>query len=127
LDKKLGLLLHNFKNLISISISFRILDATSIIPSLLFKHLHTSHKPSKQRTRMRTSSILFVLSATCASARVIPSFLLSTATKPGVISRTADESIIIRRQESSVIRDIRETMAPGRVRIDDIVEIELTR
>ena len=77
---------------------------------------------------MRTSSILTLLLAISVNARVIPSFL-STTPKPGVVAREADESVTIRSRsvESTVIRGIKETMMPGRVRIDDIVEIELVR
>lgn len=75
---------------------------------------------------MRASSIVFVLSAACASARVIPTILLSTSSKPGVIAR--DESATARSEESTVIRGIRETLVPERgVRMDDIVEIEFFR
>jgi hypothetical protein len=76
---------------------------------------------------MHASTIITVLLASCATARVIPAFL-STTLKAGVIARTTDESAISRREESTVIRGLRETMVPGRgPRIDDIVEVELTR
>ena len=77
---------------------------------------------------MRTSSILTILLASCASARVIPSFLHSTTADPSVIARTAEESLIVRSEETSVVRGIRETIVPGRgPRLDDIVELELVR
>lgn len=89
---------------------------------------HSSKQQIKPPSvKMRTSSIITLLVG-CASARVLP-VLLSTAAKPGVIARAADEfEITVSRQESTVVRGLRETMVPGRgPRMDDIVEIELTR
>lgn len=78
---------------------------------------------------MQASAIITLFLASCASARVIPAFLLSSSAKIGVIARhAADDSIEVTRQESTITRGIRETMVPGRgPRIDDIIEIKLTR
>jgi hypothetical protein len=57
----------------------------------------------------------------------ILSFILASYVNALAVPRMAHLAPVEQRGETTVQRGLRETLMPGRVRIDDIVEMELTK